>query len=181
MFVLIRVLFTVLICLFLNSSPLLASSGKSKDTAAVSTVSGKIIDYGIVRSEGEKEYNIPGTKGEKSIILEEPQISETTTKIPMKKGTRFGFKWQMLGVPTDQPLEITYRYKHPPMVEPDGKKTESYDRPVTIQPENGKFESFDGYELSEDYELVPGNWTMSILYNDKVLVSKTFQVVGGKK
>ena len=114
-------------------------------------------------------------------MLDEPKFSETTTKVPMKKGATFGFLWQISGLPDDQQVEIIYRYKHPPTSEPGGKRTEGYDRSIAIQAKDGKFDSFDGYELSEDYELVPGNWTLSILYKGKVMVSKTFQVVGDRK
>lgn len=185
MFCLIRILCAVLICLFLASSPVSATVGQSAGNpagnAAVSKVSGKIINYGLVESQDEQKYVIPESGGEKGIVLEEPQISKTTTKIPMKKGAKFGYQWQMSGLPSDQPVEILYRYKHPPMVDANGNRTQGYDRAITLQPENGKIDSFDGYELSEDYELVPGNWTLSILYEGKEIASKTFQVVGGKK
>jgi hypothetical protein len=181
MVLLIRIFCVAMLCLFLGSSPLPAAIGRDAPVSSKITVSGKIIDYGIVESKEELNYEIPGSGGEKSIMIEEPKISETTTKIPMKKGSKFGYKWQITGFQSDQPVEITYRYKHPPFVGPDGKRTEGHDTPIIIQPENGKIESFDGYEFSEDYELVPGKWTLSIVCQDKVVVSKTFQVVGSKK
>jgi hypothetical protein len=185
MFIAIRVLCAVMTCVLLTASPLIAAVGgsdrKSSGTLPAGKVSGNIVDYGIVQGKLELKYEIPGSGGENSIVLDEPKIAETTTKVPMKKGTKFGYKWQLVGLISDQPVEIIYRYKHPPMVGPDGKRTEGFDRSIEVQPENGKVESFDGYELSEDYELVPGNWTLSILYQGKVMVTKTFQVVGGKK
>lgn len=185
MLLFIRVFCAVLICVFLDFSPLVAAIGKSVGNttanAPVGKISGKILDYGIVQSKAELKYEIPGSGGENGIIVDKPEIAQTTTKIPMKKGTKFGYQWQMTGFLTDQPVEITYRYKHPPMAGSDGKRTQGFDRPITVEPENGKIESFDGYEFSEDYELVPGNWTLSIVYQGKVIVTKTFQVVGSKK
>ena len=65
---------------------------------------------------------------------------------------------------------------HPEMTLPDGSKVTRSERMMRRKATGGIVTSLDVYALSEDYELVEGDWTFQIWYEDKKLVEKTFTV-----
>jgi hypothetical protein len=42
--------------------------------------------------------------------------------------------------------------------------------------ENGVARGFIGYVFEESYEMVPGQWNMSLIFNRKILLQKSFTV-----
>lgn len=106
-------------------------------------------------------------------------ITRVTTTIPLKKGIGFGFSWKASNLPSSVP--ITYLVKHPEITKPDGTKMTSFTETTTLDSKNGVIETVDCYFLSEDHELVPGVWSISIISNGRELASKTFNVVSDRQ
>ena len=98
------------------------------------------------------------------------------TNVDLVKGVSFGFDFRIDGAPTDRPLRLTHLITHPKMKKPDGTTLEkqTFDRDVmgTGGTINGKL----WYTLREDFELVPGDWTLSVLHDGSVLVEERFTV-----
>jgi hypothetical protein len=65
------------------------------------------------------------------------------------------------------------------MRKPDGTtlQRQSFDRDVTAN--QGAIVGSLWYTLREDFELVPGEWTLSVLHDGSVLVEKKFVVLPG--
>ena len=95
------------------------------------------------------------------------------------KGVSFGFDFRIDGAPADRPLRLTHLITHPKMRKPDGTtlQRQSFDRDVTAN--QGAIVGSLWYTLREDFELVPGEWTLSVLHDGSVLVEKKFVVLPG--
>lgn len=136
---------------------------------------GRIVQFGLCDSgSGKENYAQPdSTAGYAS--RGNMMIGSPTDTIPLHKGVGFGYFWHASGLaPT---FAVKYRIQHPPIVRKDGKRAEMFEETLQLASTEGQFETADCYFLDEDYELVPGDWTITLLVQDKVLVTKTFHVV----
>jgi hypothetical protein len=139
---------------------------------------GTIITFGIydVVKRGVRYEHKESTSGHAEEAVEVVLI-EKTSNVPLKKGVTFGIEWEAEGLP-NIPLKIAMRVKHPPTTKPDGTVSTGFDELLPFVPENGRIEKRgDYYNLTEDWELLPGEWTLSIVYEGKVLCSKVFHVI----
>ncbi len=104
-------------------------------------------------------------------------FQSATTNVVLAKGTTFGFDFLIDGAPTDRPVRLTHLTTHPKMKKPDGTVVErqTFDRDITSS--NGTITGSLWYTLREDFELVPGEWSLSVIQGTAVLVEKKFTVV----
>jgi hypothetical protein len=98
------------------------------------------------------------------------------TNVALVKGTSFGFDFRIDGASADHPVRLTHLITHPKMTKPDGTVLErqTFDRDVI--PNEGAISGRLWYTLREDFELLPGDWTLSVLHGTSVLVEKKFTV-----
>ena len=101
-------------------------------------------------------------------------LTEITTEVPLRKGIGFGFTWNAMNLP-ERPT-VTYRVEHPTITRPDGVTLDHFEEDVEESAPNGLIETTDCYILSEDHELVPGTWTLSVFFRGSLLVKKSFHV-----
>lgn len=103
-------------------------------------------------------------------------FQSATTNVSLAKGTAFGFDFRIDGAPKDRPVRLTHLITHPKMKKPDGTVLEKqgFERNVTTS--NGTISGSLWYTLREDFELVPGEWSLSVLQGTTVLVEKKFRV-----
>ncbi len=103
-------------------------------------------------------------------------FQSATTNVLLAKGTAFGFDFRIDGAPTGRPVRLTHLITHPKMKKPDGTVLErqTFDRDVTSS--NGTISGSLWYTLREDFELVSGEWSLSVLHGTTVLVEKKFTV-----
>ena len=104
-------------------------------------------------------------------------VTETRT-IPMQKGVHFGFEYVASGKPryAKATLHFVVIYPAPGVMKPGASSPilhDEYDRTVIIDAKG----SFDGYKLENDWELVPGDWTLEIWNGNTKLASETFTLV----
>jgi hypothetical protein len=141
---------------------------------ACAAPTGRILHFGLCDSGStKKDYAQPdstaGYASRGNVI-----IGAETDRIPLHKGVGFGYYWHASGLaPT---AEVKYLIRHPPITRKDGKRVESFEETLQLQTVEGELETADCYFLDEDYELVPGDWTITLLVHDQVLVTKTFHV-----
>ncbi|WP_319239494.1 DUF3859 domain-containing protein [uncultured Propionivibrio sp.] len=106
------------------------------------------------------------------------KIVQETNTIPLQKNIGFGFAWRAKNIPPQ--AKVIYLVEHPAITRPDGTTLEHFEEPLLTQSEGGQIESIDCYMLSEDYELVPGQWSLSIYYQGVQLVRQTFHIQAPK-
>jgi len=129
----------------------------------------------MLPDDGAKKIPEKGTALGYSSYGDAAVVSETD-KIPLKKGMAFGFDFHLEGLPTDRPFHVKYVTTHPRMVKPDGtvlfQQVSEHDETVPMGDGDGHY----WYTMRESFEVVPGEWTLAVWYNDKVLVQRKFVV-----
>ena len=131
--------------------------------------------YGVVK-QGSKYEHKESTAGyaEEGV---EVTLVEKTTNIPKKKGIIFGIEWEAQGLP-DMPIKIAMRVKHPQTTKPDGTVSTGFEEILPFFPEKGEIKKRgDYYRLSEDWEMLPGEWSLAMVYEGKVLCEKVFHII----
>ncbi len=98
------------------------------------------------------------------------------TNVDLVKGASFGFDFRIDGAPTDRPLRLTHVITHPKMKRPDGTTLEKQTFERDVMGIGGTITGKLWYTLREDFELVPGDWTLSVLHDGSVLVEERFTV-----
>ena len=135
---------------------------------------GEIIRAGIcVQRQVTSRYSQPqstagyATNGPLEIVRE-------TNTIPLQKNIGFGFTWKAKNLPPQ--AELVYLVEHPSITKPDGTTLDHFEEPLFMQSSGGKIESIDCYQLSEDHELVPGQWSLSVHFQGRQLFRQVFNV-----
>lgn len=107
--------------------------------------------------------------GVTNVIANEPPFVSTVNKVPAVMGIGFGAKAMSetaFGVDN-----VTMTITHPPMG-PEKATQQSFLTSIS-----GTKTSITFYQFDYDYELLPGEWTMTATDGDTVLYTTSFQVV----
>ncbi len=100
-------------------------------------------------------------------------IIESTTRIPAKLGLGFGLSFSF-NAPDGRSAMLTYHFLSPPRRDPaTGRVVERQTMHGATSPGGPHWIGFD---FDEPWELVPGEWTLSILHGDRPLARRSFQV-----
>jgi Domain of unknown function (DUF3859) len=138
--------------------------------------SGRITSYGIYAYSLDNAHSTQS--GSNTTYTQvNPILAVTSDYIPLLKGIYFGYKFKLDDLPSDTTVDLTWTVKHPPMHKPDGSTDTGYSLVRKVHVDRGSITGISGYILSDDDELVPGDWTLTYSYNGKVLIGKTFHVV----
>jgi len=136
----------------------------------------KVIKAGlfkVIRSGGlVKSAN---TSTGKAISKPVIQMVKTTDRVPLVKDAHMSLQYRIWNLP-EQPAYIKLRrvLKHPLMTLPDGTQSTGSDYMITGNVSVGQVIAYTGYGLNEDYEMLQGEWTFQIWYEDKKLIDHSF-------
>lgn len=133
-----------------------------------------ITEAGLYVIGGEAPIPMPEGPSGQSRLTSTAQLVSTTTEVPLKLNTRFGFCFTISGISPDGPAELTKVVSHPPIRRADGTIKSSYTARRPIQVVNGRVSACEGYGFDHDYELVPGVWKFALLYDGQELVTQQF-------
>ena len=102
-------------------------------------------------------------------------LIESTTNVPARIGTSFGFRVKIPGTPSDDVVPCTAKCFHPKLTDPSSGRSSEVDQWDTsgLAGQDG----YIGYTLDNDWELVPGAWTLQVFLDSKLVLEKTFNVV----
>ena len=140
---------------------------------------GRVFEHGIYAAmrKGRVRDEITANTGK---VINKPvlELSEQTDRIPLVKGTYFAYRYRILNLPKDvakrPAVELRKVLVHPEMTLPDGSTATGSDRTFKGRTSVGQVIGFDGYAFNEDYELVEGEWTFQIWFQDQKLVEQIF-------
>ena len=97
-----------------------------------------------------------------------------TDSIPLQKGIRFGYRyWLKLPGEVKRP-SLTRVLIHPEMTLPDGTVVTRSSRTISKRATHGIVTAIDAYGISEDYQLVEGEWVFQIWHDGRKLVEQKF-------
>jgi len=111
--------------------------------------------------------------GEANGVIE-AKLVKSTTDIKAAIGTSFGIRVKLTGEPKDTVVTCGFRWLHPKMT----------DVPSGLSSEVDGWEShrrighprYIGYTFDNQWELVPGKWTIQVMLGRKIVAEKTFNV-----
>jgi len=101
-------------------------------------------------------------------------LLEQTSDIHARRGTSFGLRVSFSGNPSGATLPIRAKCLHPKFTDPaTGRSSEVEEWPGTgVMGRSG----YVGYTFDNDWELVPGQWTIEVSVGSTLRVQKTFNV-----
>ncbi len=100
-------------------------------------------------------------------------IIESTTRIPAKLGLGFGLNFSF-NAPDGRSTMLTYHFVSPPQRDPSTGRV--VERETMHRATSPGGPHWIGFDFEEPWELVPGEWTLSILHGDRLLARRSFQV-----
>ena len=141
-------------------------------------ISGEVTKYGIVEVLASGNfYSEPNSLAGYAEDNVQMQIVSETTKIPLRQGIAFGFTWCANGLPEGD-VTFIYEYVHPPAKEGPKPGSTIFEEEFVIEKhDSSEYCSIDAYSISEKWEMIPGEWTISIRFQNKLLATKTFEVI----
>jgi len=137
-------------------------------------LSAHLLDYGIVEPVGPQQKVVDETSATGFRYHGDSRITSHTAVVLGKQGVAFGISFRIDGVPRFTPVQIAQVIRHPPMKLPDGSVIQEQ---ISYQPVRSREGSVLGklfYTLREPHEVVPGNWSISIMDGNRLLLEQKF-------
>ena len=125
--------------------------------------SGEVSEYGIYK-----------------IVDGRPVLDKQTKRIPARKGVRFGFCADLIGLSGNQvggKAMLSELVRHPVLTQPNGVETNGWNAPHLVVVNDGRSQWCGGHELRENWQLVPGKWRFIVSDGVRDLVVQDFDVV----
>lgn len=134
----------------------------------------EVDNVGIYTANGAGSMATSGAATGQYNFIANAKLVTRTTKISAAKGVNFGYRYKIVGQPANAnvPLRFVTRYPSPGVRNPATGHSIMEDE-TTIDRAIGKVEH-DLFLITEDWEVVPGVWTLEIWFGDKKLASTTF-------
>ncbi|MPZ37264.1 MAG: DUF3859 domain-containing protein [Rhizobiales bacterium] len=137
----------------------------------------EIIEAGIYRAETASIKLAPGTATRQRNILSETKLLALTTRVEAKIGLHFGIRYRLVGRPSGATIKLisVTQYPAPGLKNPkaDGSQLRGeHSLFATIGQVN-----YRGYVFEQDWEIVPGSWTLELWDGKRKLISQTFDVI----
>lgn len=156
--------------------PVIAILALTDIASAGSVTSAEVIEYGVfdkIGSVGRTKVN--GVLSGQIDEVTEARIKEQTSTIVAALGTSFGIRVKLTGSPTGEMINCSVRVIHPKLTNP--KSSQASERDEWPSQRRIGYPMRVGYTFDHPWELVPGKWTIQIIYESKVVAEKTFDVV----
>lgn len=154
----------VLSCFFGLVSP--ATAGEASGV--------EIVEFGLYTADVAGELREPN--GIVSNVIENICLIATTTTVPMRPGVLFGMRYRVDGASSGAPVDLTLAVQFPAALQPSGaaKPVTRHERGATLAVGTT---SYTGYSFDQDWEFVPGTWTLEVLQHGRKLAAQSFTVV----
>jgi hypothetical protein len=143
-----------------------AASGSS--LVAAQEPVGKLLRYGVFEMIGPAQG--PWKTG---------SVKQTSV-VAARTGERFGIEFEVSGI-AEHSVTISATLQHPPIQKPDGVLVTNEEATMgPFEVRDGKIKTSYGFSFDHPYEIVPGEWTLAISYQGRVVVRKSFEVMVSK-
>jgi hypothetical protein len=153
---------------------LLCFLGLVSPVAAGEATGVEIVEFGLYTADVAGELREPN--GIVSNVIENICHIATTTTVPMRPGVLFGMRYRVEGSPAGEIVDLTMAVQFPTALQPSGAA-----RPVRRHERQAMLAigttSYTGYSFDQDWEFVPGNWTLEVFQGGRKLAEKSFTVV----
>ena len=122
-----------------------------------------IVETGIYRADTALIEHAPATATGQRNILSDTRLIASTTRVEAKVGLHFGMRYRVVGRPTNATIKLTSITQYPGAgLKKPGTET------LQTRGEHSLFATigainYRGYVFEQDWELVPGAWTLRAL------------------
>jgi hypothetical protein len=150
--------------------------------AFVASAQAQTVDRVVITDPGFYEFDVEKVdKGPDSVstgfkTIKNVRLVQKAERIPAIVGTSFGFRFEIIGEPKNEPVTLRFVTRFPAggLRNPQGK--------VLLVSENDRMHrigenNFRTYTFDEAWEAVPGIWTLEFWYQGKLVGSQRFEVV----
>lgn len=134
----------------------------------------EVVEYGIFDKLGSIDHVRTPTAVELDRGVQ-VRLATQTEIIPAKLGISFGIRTRLEGGRLGSRITCAIRLIHPRLVDPNLGAKKDVEEWFTTR-EIGKCEAA-GYTFSREWEIVPGEWTIQLLYENKVIAERSFTVI----
>lgn len=145
----------------------LAACGPRSPEAAV----GQVVSAGVFGVAGAASASA-GTPVRAAAAV----LQANTDIIDARPGVNFGFEYTVAGLPTDRPATLELLVRHPPMRFEDGTTRSESRGAVTATTADGSHHDVFLYRFDRPDDLVPGDWTLQVSRDGRVLAERVFHV-----
>lgn len=136
---------------------------------------GKITRFGLFRDGGAGWVQDDAQSSTGKVIRGATlEFKQETDRVPLIKGTIFGYRYWLKFAPAEERPSFTRVLIHPPMTLPDGSTVNRSERTIVGNATHGIVTAIDAYAFSEDYELVEGEWTFQLVWEGELLAEQRF-------
>ena len=135
----------------------------------------EVLEFGIFRKiVSGGDVRVPDTIS--GIRHEVPRVVllESTTNIPARIGTSFGFRVKVPAHLSEKNAAYTAQCIHPQLTDPSSGRSGEIEQWNT--PGFAGNVGYVGYTLDHEWELVPGSWTIQLFAGSKLVAERTFRV-----
>ncbi len=133
-----------------------------------------ILEYGEFKAYSVKRKNAENTSIGKMTVLKEIELFKQTNTIEGSIGTQFGVKYFINGSPEGANVPLSVRMVHPKTINPDTQQISTIDEWIAKNKIGSS--NFSGWIFEYKWEIVPGEWTIQLLYDGEILAEKKFTV-----
>jgi hypothetical protein len=135
-----------------------------------------LVEYGTFRKgQVQHDASAPKTITGQMHGVADAVLLERTTEIPAARGTSFGVRIKLVGTPDGVVVPCVAKCLHPTYTDPASGRTSDTEEWTNAVPIGRA--TYIGYTLDEDWELMPGRWTLQVSAGPDVRVEQTFTLV----
>jgi hypothetical protein len=133
-----------------------------------------ITNFGIYELEIKKEKDGKAPPRRSWEVVTRFRHVETTTTIPARLCTSFGFEYTIVGAPAgvEIPIKMIAKFPSQGMYDPE-KRATTYRTEALVDRAIGR-SHLRSYTLDKQWELVPGVWTFELWHRERKLAEQTF-------
>lgn len=136
----------------------------------------RILEYGLFRLLNQDRGATPGGRAHVVVVSrpsDRPSLTETTDRVPARRGVLFGYSFEVPSVGAGLRSVI----RHPPMACPGLAASSESSFELPPQKTETGFAAMLLYGLDADCELLKGRWTLQVRRQDEVVLSKDFELI----
>lgn len=165
----------------LLSTALLLASATSCGAPSAAKPTARLIDFGIVRPVGpfDRHADRKTATGFTNSGPGRSVFEKRTTEVPAVQGVAFGIRYRVVGSP-GEPVTVEEIIRHPLMTRPDGTVIREERTKDHIAPDDGVVDQKFFYLLREPYEVVPGDWSLTVAVDGTTAIEQHFTIIAAK-
>jgi hypothetical protein len=168
------VIFALLASTGCSTSPVAPASAPAAQSQEIVA---EIVDLGVYETLGETiDTPAPNTAAGKVGEHGGLNLLRAATSLKAERGISFGYRYRLRANYEGEVSGFEMHVIHPSMRGVDGKLHTSTTAPTELFFDGGVADGDIIYILSEQFEVLPGAWTLQIRYKGTVVISKTFQL-----